>query len=180
MKIAINLLPSEIIAREIKKTRFYKIQAIGVGVILVMIFLASLTIALRILQSQNITNVQASIAETEQRVSGLKNTQASLLLLKNRLSVIDKYFGVPSRQTATFELIDELIPPAVIINAININKTDEVVLLALVPDAQSLDALMNNLTEKQNNGDKIRQVSVESLSRGKDGFYRISLKIRPK
>ncbi|MCR4305958.1 MAG: hypothetical protein NUV73_02655 [Candidatus Daviesbacteria bacterium] len=178
-KISINLLPPEIIAREIKKTKFYKIQAIGIAVILVMIFLASLTMALRILQSRNITEVQAKLGQTEQKVSNLKSTQASLFLLKNRLVVIDKYLGVPSKQAAIYKLIDSLIPPTVVINAININKTDEVVLLALVPDAVSLDTFVNNLTGTEENEGTISKVSVESLNRGKDGFYRVSFKIKP-
>lgn len=179
MKIAINLLPPEIIAREIKKTKFYKIQAIGVAVILVMVFLASLTMALRILQSQNITNVQAGLEQTQQKISNLKNTQASLFLLKNRLSVIDKYLGVPSKQAAIYELIDKLVPPEIVINAINISKTDEVVLLVLAPDAFSLDSLVSKLTDAKENESRISQVAVESLSRGKDGFYRVSFKIKP-
>ncbi|MBI2196745.1 hypothetical protein HYU45_04025 [Candidatus Daviesbacteria bacterium] len=179
-KISINLLPPEIIALEIKKTKFYKIQFAGVAVILVLVFLASLTVALRILQSRNISEVQAKLSQTEQKVSDLKSTQASLLLLKNRLAVIDKYLGVPSKQSAVYELIDKLIPSTVAINAITIDKADEVVLLALVPDAGSLDRLVSNLTDKESNDGRIAQVSVESLNRGKDGFYRISFKIKSK
>lgn len=180
MKISINLLPPEIIELEIKKTKFYKIQFLGVAVILSLVFLASLTVALRILQSRNITEVKAKISQTEQKVSDLKSTQASLLLLKNRLTVIDKYLGIPSKQSEIFKLIDKLIPPAVAINAITVDKADEVVLLALAPDAGSLDRLVSNLTDKESNEGRIAQVSVESLNRGKDGFYRISFKVKPK
>lgn len=180
MKISINLLPLEIIELEIKKTKFYKIQFIGIAVILSLVFLASLTVALRILQSRNISEVQARISQTEQKASDLKSTQASLLLLKNRLTVIDKYLGIPSKQFEIFKLIDKLIPPAVAINAITIDKTNEVVLMALAPDAGSLDRLVSNLTDKESNEGRISQVSVESLNRGKDGFYRISFKVRQK
>ncbi len=179
-KISINLLPSEIIVRELKKAKFYKIQLTGIVVILTMIFLASLTVALRILQSHNITEVQAQFNQTEQKVSDLKSTQASLFLLKDRLAVIDKYLGVSSKQSAVYKLLDKLIPSTVIINAITVNKSNEVVLLALAPDSVSLDNLMNNLTTKEKNEGNISQVSVESLNRGKDGFYRISFKIKPK
>lgn len=180
MKISINLLPPEIVTKELKQANFYKIQFIGIAVILTMIFLASLTVALRILQSHNITEVQAKLAKAEQRVSDLKNTQASLFLLKNRLTVIDQYLGVPSKQSSIYKLIGELIPPPVAINAIAINKAEELTLLALVPDSSSLDDLINNLSVKENNEGKIKQVSIESLNRGRDGFYRISLKIKSK
>ncbi|MDO8576940.1 MAG: hypothetical protein Q7R82_01215 [Candidatus Daviesbacteria bacterium] len=179
-KILINLLPSEIIVRELKKAKFYKIQLTGIVVILTMIFLASLTVALRILQSHNITEVQAQLTQTEQKVSDLKSTQASLFLLKDRLAVIDEYLGVSSKQSAVYKLLDKLIPSTIVINAITVNKADGVVLLALAPDSVSLDNLMNNLTTKEKNEGNISQVSVESLNRGKDGFYRISFKIKPK
>ncbi len=180
MKISINLLPAEIIAQEFKKAKFYKIQFVGVAIILIMIFLASLTVALRILQSHNITVVQAKLNQTEQKAVDLKDTQASLFLLKNRLSIIDQYAGVSSKQSAMYRLLDKLIPQNVFISAITINKVDETILLASVPDAVSLDILMNNLILKENNEDLISKVSIESFNRGKDGFYRISLKISPK
>ncbi|MDP3758371.1 MAG: hypothetical protein Q8Q86_01500, partial [Candidatus Daviesbacteria bacterium] len=68
MKISINLLPLEIIELEIKKTKFYKIQFVGIAVILSLVFLASLTVALRILQSRNISEVQAKLSQIEQKV----------------------------------------------------------------------------------------------------------------
>ena len=179
-KISINLLPPEIITREIKKSKFYKIQAVGVAIILIMIFLASLTMALRILQSQNITEVQAKLGQNEQRVSNMKDTQASLFVLKNRLTIINQYLGVPSEQVSLYKLIDKLIPDNVVISAVNINKTNEVTLLALAPDPVSLDTFVSNLTEKETNEGSFSSVSVESLNRGKDGFYRISFKIKPK
>lgn len=180
MKISINLLPTEIIAQELKRAKFYKIQFIGVAIILVMIFLASLTVALRILQSHNITVVQAQLNQTEQKAVDLKDTQASLILLKNRLSIIDQYAGVSSKQAAMYSLLDKLIPQTVSINAITINKANETVLIALAPDATTLDILINNLTLKETNENLISKVSIESLNRGKDGNYRISLKISPK
>ena len=178
-KISINLLPPEIIARELKEANFYKIQFVGVAVVLMMVFLASLTVALRILQSRNITEAEAKLTQTEQRVTDLKNTQASLFLLKNRLTVIDKYFGVPSKQSSLYQLINKLMPPSVVVNTIDVGKSGEVVLQAVVPDSASLDDLMNNLTVKDYNEGKISQVSVDSLNRGRDGYYRISFKIKP-
>ena len=52
MKIAINLLPIEFTEQEVKRAKFIKIQTIGVFVILLMVFLSSLSVALVILQSQ--------------------------------------------------------------------------------------------------------------------------------
>ena len=179
-KIAINLLPIAFREEEVKSAKFYKIQAIGVGIILVMTFLSSLTIALRILQSNNITKIQNRLTLAESRVSDLKNTQASLLLLKNRLTAIDLYLGVPSAQTLLYNLIGKLLPPLVSVNGISIDKVGNAVIVAVVPDALTLDNLVTNLSTKENNEGKIAQVLIDSLNRGRDGVYRISLKIKPK
>lgn len=179
-KISINLLPPEIITKELKKANFYKIQFAGIMVILTMVFLSSLTVALRILQSRTITEVQAKISQTQQRVSDLKDTQAVLFLLKNRLTIIDKYLGVPSNQAMMYQLVDKLIPAGVTINTVNVTERSEVSILALVTDSSSLDNLINKLTTEEDNEGKIRQVGVESLNRGRDGIYRISLTIKPK
>ena len=179
-KISINLLPPEIIAEESKNTNFYKIQFFGVAIILVLIFLTSLTLALQILQNRNIVTAQAKLAESEQKVTNLKDTQVSLFVLKNRLTVISQYLGVASKQVSIYRLINRLIPPSAAISAISVDKGGVVVLSALISDRESLDQMLNNLTDKERNENQFDRVSVDSLNRGKDGTYRISLKIKPK
>lgn len=179
-KISINLLPPEIKADERKKAKFYKVQFSGVVIILVMVFLASLTVALRILQSRRITEVQAKLSQSERRVSDLKATQGTLFILKDRLTTINQYLGVSSKQTSSYRLIEALLPSSVIINSVSIDKTGEVTLLAILPDSTTLDNMINNLITKETNEGKIGQVSVDSLNRGRDGLFRTSLKMRIK
>lgn len=179
-KISINLLPPEILAEQIKGSKFYKVQLIGITVILMMVFLSSLTVALRILQNKNVVMAQAEMDAVSQQVSKLKSTEASLYILKNRLAVISKYLGVSSKQSSMYTLIDKLIPSSTVLNAVNVDKDGGVVLLLSVPDSASLDTLVTNLSQKDSNEDKIDQVSIDSLSRGRDGIYRISLKIKSK
>lgn len=178
-KISINLLPPEIKAQELKKAKFYKVQFAGIVVILVMVFLTSLTLALRVLQNQSMVVTQATLAQEEQKVTDLKDTQASLLLLKNRLNIIDQYYGKISQQSLMYQLLDKLIPVSVLINAITIEKSGGAIILMTVPDALVLDNLVDNLTNKDTNEGRISQVSVETLNRGRDGFYRVSFKIKP-
>lgn len=179
-KININLLPSEFTVQEVKKAKFYKIQAIGVVAILLIIFLSSMTVALRILQNQNIKLVQAKLSQDEDRVSNLKDRQASLLLLKNRLTTIDQYLGTSSPQAKSFEMLNNLLPPSLIISSENINSSGEVSIVAVVPDSQILDNMIASLTTEGTNQGKISQVSLDSLSRGRENAYRISFKIKLK
>lgn len=180
MNISINLLPLEFREQELKRAKFYKIQTLGVIVILIVIFLTSLTIALRILQSQNIKVVQANYTQAGEKVSGLKNRQASLLLLKNRLAAINQYLDTPSKQNAIFKLISEILPPQIVVTSLNVEKTGDVSIVALAPDTLTLDTAFENLLDQQQNQDKISQVSIENLSRSRDGLFRISFRIKTK
>lgn len=180
MKISINLLPPETIAEELKKAKFYKIQSVGVAIILVLVFLTSLTLALQILQSRNITMVQAQVTKSEQRITALKDTQAALVLLKDRLNVINQYLGVSSKQAAMYKLIDGLIPSSVAVTSVAVDKGGGVSLVAAVPDSGTLDHLISDMTDKETSEGRISQLGIENLSRSRDGLYRISFKVIPK
>ncbi len=178
--ISINLLPTEFKSEEIKRAKFYKIQAAGVSIVLLMIFLATLTVVLRVLQSNNISQYQARLARNEQKVSQFKNTQASLLLLKNRLTAINQYLGIPSGQTQMYKLVAGLLPASVLVSSFSIDSLGQVTILATAADGASLDSLISNLTSKESNQGKISQVSLETIGRGKDGVFRVTFKIKPK
>lgn len=180
MKISINLLPPEIATQALKQAKFYKVQAIGLAIILVMIFLASLTLTLRILQGSRISLYKEKMAQAEQQISELKGIQASLLVLRSRLTVISQYLGVSSKSVSMYQLVGKLIPPSVAVNGISVDSTGGVLLTVLIPDIQSLDDLVNNLTTKENNEDKISQISIESFNKGRDNLFRVSLKIQQK
>lgn len=179
-RIAINLLPAEFIQEEIKRARFYKIQALGVVVILLMVFLASLVVALRILQSQNIQQVEAKLSQEEKKVMDLKDRQASLIILKNRLATINQYLGVSSRQVAMYSLVEKLVASSITISSFSIDKSGAAMVVAATSDTNALDDLITKLTDEEFNDNKISEVAIENLSRGKDGIYRISFKVKAK
>ncbi len=163
---------------EIKKAKFYKIQTIGVGIILIMIFLSSLTVALRILQSYNISQIQGKLSKIEDRVSGLKNRQASLVLLKDRLTSINKYWGQPSKQSNMYSLLDKIIPTQAVITALSVEKTGDATISLVVSNSDILDNLISGLLLQDTDQSKINKISIENLNRGRDGTYRLSLKIK--
>ncbi len=177
-KVNINLLPQEFTAYQAKKSKFLKVQAIGIAAILLVTFLSSLTIALRILQTQSIKVAQLNVNAEEDRVGNLRDKQASLLLLKNRLTIIDQYLGLPSPQSSAFRRINDLLSPSLIISSESIDRSGEVSILAVVPNSQILDDLISSLTTKELNGGKIEKVSIDSLNRGREGSYRISFKVK--
>lgn len=178
--ISINLLPIEFKQEEIKRTKFYKVQTVGVAIILLMTFLASLTVALRILQSQKIFQIKSRLAQAEEKISNLKTVQASLILLKNRLTAIDQYLGTPSKQSQIYQLVTELLPVNAAVSSISVDAAGEVIILVTIPDSSALDNLVNSLISRDKNQDKISQISLENINRGRDGIYRLNLKIKPK
>lgn len=179
-KVSINLLPSEFRIEELKRARFYKIQAVGIAVIIIMVILASMAVALRILQSQYLVKIQTRLETAEERVLALKDIQGSLLLLKNRLTVVNKYLETPSERVLMYKLIQRLLPASVSINSISIGREGEILVLAQAADGSALDQIFTNLTFKETNEDKIKEVSLENLSRGRDGVYRVNFKVKPR
>lgn len=179
-KLSINLLPKEFTQEQVKRAKFYKVQLLGVAVILLMTFLASVTVALRILQSHHMGLLEAKLAEEEGRINNLKDRQASLLIIKNRLVTIDKYLGSNSNQADIYKLIDDLLPSQVSVTSLSVDRLGQVLLSAVVSDAQSVDDFISDLVDKEKNQQKVTQVSIDSLNRGRDGFYRLGIRIKPK
>ncbi len=179
-KLSIDLLPAEFKQAQTKKSKLYKIQSIGIVVVGIVGFLASLVIILRVLQSQKILQLQSRAQEAEQKVSNLKTSQDYLFLLKNRLTTINQYLGVSSKQAQMYNVVENLLPPTVSINTISVSRNGEVSILATSSDGESLDLFLNSLLSKDKNEDKIKEISMDNLSRGKDGIYRLTVNIKPR
>lgn len=179
-KISINLLPVEFTQEEVKKSKFYKVQAISISIILILIFLSILTISLRIFQSNRIKIAQLEVAEAENRVTSKSLRQAQLLLLKNRLSAIQNYLGVSSKQAEMYTLVHNLLPSALDISSVSVGREGGVLVSALATDANTLDRIFTDLLNKEKNENKISKVSIESLNRGRDGLYRVNFTVGPK
>lgn len=177
-KISINLLPLEYATEEIKKAKFYKVQLLGVVAILMVVFFASLTVALRILQSKNLREVQATLSQEEEKVTLLKDRQAALFVIKNRLSTVNQYLGVTSKQVSTYNMLNQLLPPQLAISSLSVNRSGDAFVVAMASDYLTLDNLVSSLVSKDERSKKISQMSIDTLTRGRDGIYRISFKLK--
>ena len=177
-KISINLLPVEFKIEQLKKAKFYKIQTFGVITFMFVVFLSSLTIALRILQSSKISQIRTKVSASEQKITDLKNVQAALLLLKNRITVIDQYLGNPSKQVQMYKYMVDSLPSFIVLNSITVDKEGSVTLVAVSSDISSVDSWISSLTTKEKNQGQISKVSLESLNKGRDGVYRMNIKIQ--
>ena len=176
-KIKINLLPAKFTLLQKEQKKFYRVQFISISLILSLIFFASTTVALRVLQSKNIQKAQSSLESIEDKVTVYKSKEASLVVLKSRLASIDQIISTPSKQREIFNLIDKIVPKSVVINSMSVDRSGNVSLSATVLSGSAIQEMLTNLAAKDKNEGRIAQVLLESLSRGRDGLYIIGLKI---
>lgn len=177
-QIHINLLPQEFTLEKSKRVRFLKIQVLGVAILLFFVFLSSLTVALRILQSRNINLIQSQLGIIEQRITEDQGKQASLLIVKDRLTTINQYLEIPSSQATIYRLIIGLLPPGVAVSSMTVDKGGAISLSAAIADVETLGEMITALLSPEQNEDKIVNVEIENLSRGRDGIFRIGLNVK--
>jgi len=175
-KVSINLLPTEVSQQQQKQAKFNKIQAISIGVLLVLILVASISVALRIFQSQTIKKLDDQSKALEAKVSNFQKQEENLVVLKNRITAISGLLKGPSIDVVMFNLLSDILPTDVSISTISVDKTGNVVLAITAPNSGALKETLDQLTSDQI-FDKIRDVNIESLTGGVDGSYRISLKL---
>jgi len=177
---SINLLPISYKEFQKRESKFYKIQNISISLLLFLIFVTSITIALRIIQAQQINAAEGLLEQNNQKVSDLKPREASLFLLKDRLTNIDQITSLPSKQRSIYNLVSQLIPANLNLNFVSVDTNGDMLISIVAPNFASLDELLIVLTSKDKNEDSIAAVSLESFSRSRDGLYRASIKIKPR
>lgn len=178
-KFQINLLPEEFSVKQKEQQKFNRVQSLSVFAVLILVFFSSVVIALRILQSQKINQLESNTVNAENKISTLKQKEATLFILKNRLTTVNQILKAPSKQTELYYFVTGLLPSNITVSSISTDKFGNVSFAAVVPDADSLDVLLNNLTD-QAAFEKISKVEIESLSRGKDNLIRANIKVTSK
>ena len=178
-KVAINLLPQEFSQKQSELKKLRSIQAASALIILLMIFLASVTLALRIIQLREFQRVEVKAKEAESEVSELKDTEASLTILKNRVDIIRQIKNFPSKTATLFDEALKLIPAEILVSSSSVDRNGIILLSTISPSSGSLGKLLGNIlgTEKS---ELFKKVEIESLSSGRDGVYRANFKILPK
>lgn len=179
-KISINLLPLEVAQFQRSQSKFAKIQAVSIVIVLTVILLATSTFALGILQETTVKNTQVSVQAAEEKISKFKDIEGSLLILKNRVSLVSQIAASPSKQRTIFNLVTNLLPPSATVNSLEVDKSGALVATILAQDINTLDQFLTNLVTPEKTEGGSYQVDIESFARGRDGIYRANIKIVPK
>ena len=177
--MSINLLPVSFRQLQQQNSKFYKIQTISIFLLLSLIFLTSIAVALRFLQTQQIKAAEVNLQQSNDKVSSLKSREEALFIVKNRLTAIDQISNIPSKQRAIYNLVNQLIPASLSLSLVSVDASGNMIVSIVAPNFTALDGLLSDLTNKEKNENQISKVSLESFSRSRDGLYRASLKIIP-
>lgn len=178
-KIVINLLPKDYLTSQQEQAKFRKIQVMGWTVIVVLVLVSVGTVVYRVGQEQQLKASQQTLQQARDKVTSLKNREASLTVLKNRLDDITKLLST-SRQRQVYDLLGKLILPVYKVENLTIDDKGNVQLSATIPNSSSLDLLLLTMVSPDKNQDKIAQVSVDGLSRIADGSYKLNLTLKTK
>lgn len=178
-KLSINLLPLELLAKQRQSGKVILINRISIGLLLALILLTSVLIALRLLQGNGLKDLNDNLALIEGRIQELKDKEIYVLALKYRLGSIEKLSQDP-KKVAVFNLIISLSPQDVTISQVNVDKTSTVSLTLSSFSLEAIDQLIKNLARKEMTSDLISRLDLESFARGKDGLFRLAIKVTPR
>ena len=144
-----------------------------------MFFLASLVLTLRFLQSRNLNQINTEFIEQENKISNFREKESTLVLLKDRLTIINKLTANPSKQKVIYDAILGKVPSDISISSVILDTSGNLTISASAGSASSLSNFFTALSSKEA-FKTISAVNVESLSRGRDGVYRVIVRVLAK
>jgi|SRR3990167_2545393 len=174
--ISINLLPVDSAQKQKRQRKFRLVQLVSTGILLVLIFLASGAVSLRILQTQNIKKIQNQVEASESSIVSQKDKESGLLVLKSRLDIISKYIGKVSKQVSNYNFISEKTTASINVSSISVDSTGTILISVLATNGQVIDNFIESLLSEEAAA-IFSKVEIESLSRGRDASYRASIKL---
>lgn len=177
-KLKINLIPPEIKEKAKKAAKSAVVVRLSVGLLGVLILITAGILAVIIYQSVTVQALNSDIEKEKEALVPLKDKEAVVFFLKNRIDTINKFAATQNTQNELFEIITGLLPEGVSLLVLQINKSDQVVLQGETNSSISLDNFFNNLTDPQTHDGKVASVSVESLNKGQTGVIRFSLLLK--
>lgn len=176
--ISINLLPKQEAEIVAKQKKFKKVQFIGTMVIAGLLFLISATFGLVIFQNSRLKQSDSNLTQAKKDVEQSKTKEVTLLVLKDRIKEIQRLKDQPSKSALVLEMVNKLVPQSVSLSIISIDKNSNANLTLNSSDVEALDNLLSDLIDQQKNEDLVTSVTLDNFSRGKEGTYRVALKLK--
>lgn len=178
--LAINLLPPDVLREQEHRGKLSLINKISVSVLVLLTFFTSVTVALRVAQSSELSKTTDNFAYAQEKISTLKDKEEQLVILKQRLSMMQSLIGTDLKKKALFNLILYLTPLNTQITDLSIDKKGTIALSFNTDSLSNVDKLIGDLASKEKNSDLITKIDLDSFSSGRNGLYYATLKITPK
>lgn len=148
----------------------------GMSIILGLVIIASLVVSLRFMQGANIQLTQNHLKELEQKVTSQQSKESDLTVIKNRLNLIGSLTNA-SKQRQMYKLVSSQIPDSINVSSSSVDRSGDVLISATTADGIGIDGFVTGLIDSVDGKDAISRVSIENLSRDRDGVYRFNLRI---
>lgn len=177
---SINLLPSEIILQRKQSDKVSLVSKLSIGGMILLVFLTSATLALRVSQNMAVKQANANLAYAEGKVSSLKGKEGQVVLLKQRLEDIQSFAGGDAKKKAIFNLLISLTPSGIQISELSLDNKGVVIVNLESDSLNSINNFLTDLVSPEKNLDLISKIDLDNLALGKNRRYFLSLKITAK
>lgn len=179
-KIRINLLPPEIKEQSKKKAKQSLVNRISIGLLGLLIIITAGILVMTVMQSLEVNSLTTSLDQKKLAVDALKDREAVVRLLKDRIDTINQFTENRYQQGQTFNLLKNLIPTGINLTTLQVDKTNIVSLSGETSSTTSLENFFEDLTDPQKNEGKIASVKVLNLNEAPSGNIKFDLDINLK
>lgn len=174
-EIKINLLPKEFYEPKKGQGRKLLIFNLSILVLVIMVFLTAAVFITGFLSSNNIKNLEEELDEQKTQTQSLKDKEALLFVLKERLTLVTAINKSESPQSKAFNLITSLLPSQVVMLTFSSDKNGQVVVSGETASNKALQQFFNNLTDPAINEGSIQKVQLSSLNLSSLGVIRFDV-----
>ncbi|MDO8429127.1 MAG: hypothetical protein Q7S88_00675 [Candidatus Daviesbacteria bacterium] len=175
-RIKVNLLPAEILIERKKSLKLTLLNKLSISMLVILLFLASASLALRFTQSEKFKNINENLVFAEGKVTSLKGKEAKVVALKQRLRSIDTLLSADSKIREIFDLAVSSSSGVDILD-VSISKNGNMTISFSSDNLEGIEGLIINMINKGREKNLISEIFLEGLTLGKDGFYKFELRV---
>lgn len=175
----INLLPAETLSVGRQNAKILLANRISLWLFVALVFLTSITLSVRILQNLKLQNLTGQVAQAQTRVLSSQDKEGYAVVLAERLKTIQSLQG-DSKKIILFNLIAGLAGSNIAINSFSVDRVGNIDVSATAINLADLNNFFNGLNDKKQTSDLVSRVDLSSLSLGRGGGYRFSIKVTAK
>lgn len=179
-KLKINLIPPEIKEKKKKDAKRSVVNRISIALLGLLIIVTAAVLGIIVVQNTTLQRLNTDIESEKSKISGLKDKEAVIFFLKNRIDTISNFSDKNYKQGDYYELMTGLVPQGVNLLSLQIDKSDKIALNGDTVSTEALGAYLSSLTDPAKNDGLINYVAVESLSRTAAGVIRFSFLVNMK